>query len=221
MRIFFHNDQLKHDPKHEILGGRVVDYMETPSRALSVLAACASCRSDGSALGTVTQPDDNGMQPILAVHSAEFVEHSKTRNAPPPLPPSPRTHAFAVYARWVAEGGNPDGALPECWPARCFHKFTPSVGGKIAGNSACNVAAACGHFCYDMSCVVTQDTWGAVYWSGVFPASRHRLHVASRLLTRLQLKPLFPPPSSCSSTKGRRVPPSLSAALPDITVTRT
>ncbi len=81
MRIFFHSDQLKHNPKHEILGGRVVDYMETPSRALSILAACANCRSDGTALGPVTEPRDNGMDPILAIHSAEFVEHSKTRNA--------------------------------------------------------------------------------------------------------------------------------------------
>ncbi len=82
MRIFFHGDQLKHDPKHEILGGRVVDYMETPGRALSVLAACAACRSDGSPLGPVTEPDDNGMEHILAVHSQAFVEHSKTRNLP-------------------------------------------------------------------------------------------------------------------------------------------
>ena len=85
MRIFFHSDQLQHDPKHEILGGRVVDYMETPSRALSVLEACSRCRSDGSALGPVITPDDHGMQPILAVHTAEFIEHSKTRNHPPPL----------------------------------------------------------------------------------------------------------------------------------------
>lgn len=122
--------------------------METPGRALSVLAACAACRSDGSPLGPVTEPDDNGMEHILAVHSQAFVEHSKT-----------------LYTRWISEGGNPDGALPECWPARCFQKFTPSVGGTIAGNSRCNVAASCGHYCYDMSCVVTADTWQAVYWS--------------------------------------------------------
>jgi hypothetical protein len=85
--------------------------------------------------------------------------------------PQPISNPFAVYHRWVSEGGNPDGALPECWPARCFQKFSPSVGGRIAGNATCNVAASCGHFCYDMSCIVTADTWNAVYWSGIIPRS--------------------------------------------------
>jgi hypothetical protein len=133
MRIFFHSDQLKHNPKHEILGGRVVDYMETPSRALSVLAACSCCRGDGSALGPVTEPDDNGLQHILAVHSEAFIEHSKTRNAPQhrahiaperplsPPPISPLTRACSVrsmgvrrrQSRWSSAGMLARPLLPE------------------------------------------------------------------------------------------------------------
>lgn len=225
MRIFFHSDQLKHNPKHEILGGRVVDYMETPSRALSVLAACASCRSDGSQLGPVIEPADHGLQPILAIHSAEFIEHSKTRNPPHPPPPSPIPQPMTpstplplpVYSRWIAEGGNPDGALPECWPARCFQKFTPCTGGRIAGNSSCSAVASTGHFCYDMSCVVTADTWNAVYWSGAAGAHAEPI---KNVVTLSQPKPQFPLPH-ISSSKLLPAPRSRSAGRLVTIATRT
>lgn len=219
MRIFFHSDQLKHNPKHEILGGRVVDYMETPSRALSVLAACASCRSDGSQLGPVIEPADHGLQPILAIHSAEFIEHSKTRNPPHPPPPSPIPQpmtpstplSLPVYSRWIAEGGNPDGALPECWPARCFQKFTPCIGGRIAGNSSCSAVASTGAYCYDMSCVVTADTWNAVYWSGACLPSRACARESAIFPRRV--RPRSPPTPSPNRNFRRHVPAAASRSM--------
>ena len=81
MQAFFSDEQLLHEPRQFMRLGRISAPTDLPSRAGSLQAALA-------ARGIAVQaPPDFGREPLLAVHSADYLDYLE--------------HA---YARWQAEG---------------------------------------------------------------------------------------------------------------------
>jgi len=91
------------DAKTELYGGTLVEPFERPSRAEYILN-----RVREVGLGPVTDPDDFGMDPILAIHDAQFAEFLKT-----------------AAARWKAEGFEGE-AIPTTWVARRMSNIRPT-----------------------------------------------------------------------------------------------
>ena len=88
MRAFFDRRQLRHRPVAELHNGGFAPYQETPDRAESIL----------DAIGPAEPPKDLGEGPILAIHSAEYLDFLKS-----------------AHALWQAAGrqGYP---IPYAWP---------------------------------------------------------------------------------------------------------
>ena len=106
MQAFFSDEQLLHEPRQFMRLGRISAPTDLPSRAGSLQAALA-------ARGIAVQaPPDFGREPLLAVHSADYLDYLE--------------HA---YARWQAKrrGSRPGSAAePVALPER------PRRGGRPA-----------------------------------------------------------------------------------------
>ena len=67
MRSFFHPEQLLHHPRSYYSRGQMRTPQEVPERAQNLLKAA-------KALGfEILQPDDSGLDPLLAVHGAQYL----------------------------------------------------------------------------------------------------------------------------------------------------
>lgn len=117
----------RHDPPHEFLEGRLIPYSESPARARIILEALQQ-----AGIGPVVEPGDFGLAPILAVHSAEYVEHMGT-----------------IYPRWCAVGGAPEAALPDVMPTRPYARRSPSPLAEV------------GYFAFDISAPIVAGTYEA------------------------------------------------------------
>ena len=70
MKIFYSETQRRHNPPFEVVdGGLRASYMEDPGRMDSILQAL-----HGTPWAEILPPADFGMQPILAVHAADYME---------------------------------------------------------------------------------------------------------------------------------------------------
>ncbi|CAG8529238.1 15776_t:CDS:2 [Funneliformis mosseae] len=87
-------------------------------------------------------PDNYGLEPILSVHSKDYVEYLQT-----------------AYQEWVNDGGSEDGVLPEAFP----HQNLSSA--KLQNIKITSPIAKAGLYCFDMSCCITENTWESVYES--------------------------------------------------------
>ena len=122
-----------HDPPFEFLDGALVPVFETPRRAAIIHAAVARAR-----LGPIEPPRSFGIAPILAVHSADYLDYLER-----------------IYDQWVAAGGAPDSVMPGTlavrWMSRrcpspiatpgyyCFDLSAPIVAGEFAGGATVTV----------------------------------------------------------------------------------
>lgn len=91
MKTFFAPAQLRHNPAHEFLDGRWVDYHESPQRAEMILKAVRAAD-----LGAVDEPTDFGIEPIRAIHADHYLDYLQT-----------------AYARWLEQGGALGGVYPD------------------------------------------------------------------------------------------------------------
>ncbi|GBC10192.1 hypothetical protein RclHR1_09410005 [Rhizophagus clarus] len=89
MKVFYSNVCLKHAPKHEIISGNLIDYLESPSRLIKIKEYL-----DSLPIFDFVSPIDNGLDPILSVHPKDYVEYLQT-----------------AYDEWVNIGGNKDAGL--------------------------------------------------------------------------------------------------------------
>ena len=126
MRCFFSPRQLAHAPKLELHNGTFVPYAETPSRAETILAA----------IGGAEEPADAGEEPILAVHTADYLRF---------LNDAPRL--------W-REAGRPGEAIPYAFPV---------VGRRPLALS--RVDALLGLHAFDATTPITGGTWESAYWN--------------------------------------------------------
>ncbi len=126
MRCFFDPRQLRHDPPKELHNGSFVPYAEVPVRADIVARA----------IGGTEAPQDFGLEPILAIHDADYLTFLK--GAP---------------ALW-RDAGRSGEAIPYVWPV---------VGRRPL--SLQRIDALLGRYSFDATTPVVPETWGSAYWS--------------------------------------------------------
>lgn len=126
MKAFFSDHQSKHAPALELQNGALVPHAESQARVEAIKAA----------LTDLVSPADYGVEPILSVHDAAYVEFLK------------RAHSDWVHA------GRPGDALPYVFPIR-GRRALPLK----------RIDAELGQYAYDCGTPVAAGTWETIYWS--------------------------------------------------------
>ena len=124
--IFFDSRQLAHQPTLELHNGSWAEYAEKASRAEIILKEFEHYQP----------PHDHGVEPILRVHSAEYVEFLRS-----------------AYEDWLAAGRTGD-AIGYTWPVVRRRDLELS-----------RIDARLGRYSYDAATPITSGTWDAAYWS--------------------------------------------------------
>lgn len=130
MKTVFHDDQRNHYPKTSLFHGVRKPNREQPERIDALLGGVAALG------GSVIVPDDNGIGPIAAVHSAEYLTFLKN-----------------IYARWREIDGASDEVTPNVHPDRRTASYPASPVGQA------------GYHMADTACPISADTWNSAYWS--------------------------------------------------------
>ncbi|MDQ2066703.1 histone deacetylase family protein [Xinfangfangia sp. CPCC 101601] len=130
MKAYLDARQKLHDPKHFMANGTVSPNPEVPARVgvLQAGAEAAGCRFEA--------PEDHGMGPIAAVHSAEYL-----------------TFLRHAHRRWSRIEGASDEVIPNIHPASRRDSYPKSVLGQAGFHQA------------DTACPIASGTWEAAYWS--------------------------------------------------------
>jgi acetoin utilization deacetylase AcuC-like enzyme len=95
MKIFYSDTHYKHNPPYEVFeGGKRVPYLENPDRMDQALSALKE-----SAWAEFSAPSDFGLDPILAVHDADYLDFLATcwdawLASDPEVAASPESFAF-------------------------------------------------------------------------------------------------------------------------------
>lgn len=132
MYTIYSPDHALHNPPQEFMEGALSAYLESPQRAEIILQAVQA-----AGLGEVVAPANFGLNPILAVHRADYVDHLRT-----------------IYDRWVAAGGAAEAAFPSIYPQRDLLRQPPV-----------SPWAAVGYYSLDLSAPVTDGTYAAALCS--------------------------------------------------------
>ena len=111
----------------ELYGGQLVEPFERPSRAEIILG-----RVRDVGLGTVCDPDDFGMEAILRVHDAGFVDFLQT-----------------AWRDWKAAGFKGE-AVTTVWPARRMSTRIPS-----------DIEGRLGYYSLSCETMISEGTWEA------------------------------------------------------------
>ena len=128
--IFTEKHRLRYS-KTELLGGELVEPFERPSRAEYIIERVRKVD-----LGPVSDPDDFGMDPILAVHDAGFVDFLQT-----------------AWTDWQAEGFNGE-AMTTVWPARRMSTRIPT-----------HIEGRLGYYSLASETSISEGPWEAAYAS--------------------------------------------------------
>lgn len=130
MKAVFDTRQWRHDPKHFMANGAILPNPEQPRR-IEVLQAGAE------AAGCVfAAPEDAGLAPIAALHSAEYL-----------------TFLQNIHARWRRIPGAGAEVIPNIHPAARTDGYPKSAVGQAGYHQA------------DTACPIAEGTWEAAYWS--------------------------------------------------------
>ena len=126
MRCFWGERQRAHSPAGEFFNGGVHPAAEHPGRVDAILEA----------IGTTVAPPDLGLDPILRVHSHDYIEFLRT-----------------AYDRW-REAGREGDAFPYTFPV---------IGRRPLNLS--RIDALLGQYSFDTSTPIAEGTWTAAYWA--------------------------------------------------------
>ncbi|MDX2099208.1 MAG: histone deacetylase family protein [Leptolyngbyaceae cyanobacterium bins.59] len=134
MQIIYSDAHRLHHPPFEILaGGDRIPFFETPDRMDIILGALQE-----KDWATIRPPGDFGLEPILAVHSADYVEYLKQG-----------------YAAWQKLGGELGGT----------HNTTMLLGGTFPprrlNRRPQSIAAQAGYYSFDLCCPIVAGTYEA------------------------------------------------------------
>ncbi len=125
MRRFWDERQRLHAPAAEFFNGALHPAAEHPGRVDSILAA----------IGPTEAPEDHGLEPILAVHDADYVELLRT-----------------AHDEWLAAGRTGD-AVPYAFPVRRRALRLDRIDARLGAHS------------YDTCTPIGPGTWDAVTWA--------------------------------------------------------
>jgi acetoin utilization deacetylase AcuC-like enzyme len=129
MRSFFHPEQLLHHPRSYYSRGQMRTPQEVPERAQNLLKTA-------KALGfEILQPDDSGLDPLLAVHGAPYLAFLEE-----------------AWQRWKE--------VPEDWGDEVMSNIFVREPNALRG-----ILAQAGRYLADGSCPVGELTWRSAYWS--------------------------------------------------------
>ncbi|MCB1348049.1 MAG: histone deacetylase family protein [Maritimibacter sp.] len=117
------------DAQSELSGGELVYPFERPSRMDYILA-----RLNDRALGAIVEPDDFGLDPILRVHTADYVDFLRT-----------------AWDEWQAAGFKGE-AMITAWPAR-----------RMATTCPANIEGKIGYYGSSTETAISPGTWEAAY----------------------------------------------------------
>lgn len=127
--------------KSELDGGILVTPYENPSRAETILA-----RVKQQALGEVLAPELFGLEPVLKVHKADYVDFLEH-----------------CWGDWVA-AGKPGEAIPAVWPGRGMrHRAPKDIDGRL------------GYYSFAGETSITEGTWDAARASADVALTAQRL----------------------------------------------
>ena len=132
MKIIYTDAHRKRASQTELFGGELVPPFECPERIEHVLAELAK-RGEPE----LVSPEDFGIDPILRIHSPDFIEFLQT-----------------CWADWQAEGFKGE-AIATAWPSRRMTRQTPprNIDGRI------------GYDCLASETSISDGTWEAAYAS--------------------------------------------------------
>jgi acetoin utilization deacetylase AcuC-like enzyme len=131
MQIIYTEHHRQHATEEVKVEGRPFITEEVSARAEIILDAVQSAR-----LGSITAPTDHGIEPILAVHDAGFVDFLR-----------------AAYAKYTALYGDDEPA------------FTWTFAARRAGRKPKNFLGLMGYYATGWGTPVLEGTWDAAYWS--------------------------------------------------------
>lgn len=126
MLCFWDKRQRAHAPSGEFFNGAIHPAAEHIGRVDAIL----------NAIGATHSPSDQGLAPILRVHSKDYVEFLR-----------------AAFGQWRAAGRDGD-AFPYTFPI---------VGRRSISFS--RIDASLGQYSFDTSTPIGEGTWDAAYWS--------------------------------------------------------
>ncbi len=130
MKAVFDARQWHHEPQHFMANGRLLPSPEQPARIDRLKAGA-------EAAGCVFQPPaDNGMAPLAAVHSAEYLHFLRT-----------------IHSRWRRIPDAGPEVIPNIHPANRTDSYPRSAVGQAGYHQA------------DTACPIGAGTWEAAYWS--------------------------------------------------------
>lgn len=122
MLTFCSPAQITHAPTHELVNGAREEHAETPARLANMLAR----------VGTVREPVDHGLEPILAVHASDYIAFLQE-----------------AHAAWLAAGREGD-AIGYAFPVRGRRPLDlERIDGKL------------GLYGFDTVTPIAADTWAA------------------------------------------------------------
>ncbi|MFN3955271.1 MAG: histone deacetylase family protein [Pararhodobacter sp.] len=120
-------DHRLRDARTELFGGELVQPHERPSRAEIVLR-----HVQAASLGEIRAPHEFGLDPVLRVHDAEFVDFLSR-----------------AWDLWQAAGYKGE-AIPTCWPAR-----------RMAQRKPDHIDGLLGYYALSTETSFTQGSWQA------------------------------------------------------------
>lgn len=127
MIIVYSPLHLSHNPPHEFLDGQYIKFTEAPVRAETIFQALQAAQ-----IAAITAPDNFDLEPILAVHTQDYLDCLRT-----------------IYYRWCKSGATTAAAMPGIIPTRNLPRRSPSPLAEI------------GYYSMDLSAPVTGGTYGA------------------------------------------------------------
>ena len=130
MKAILDTRQQKHDPQNFMANGVISRSPEQPAR-VDVLKAGAE-----AAGYAFEAPQDAGMGPIAAIHSAEYLAFLQT-----------------IHARWSRIEGPAPEVIPNIHPANRTDSYPKSAIGQAGYHQA------------DTACPIAEHTWESAYWS--------------------------------------------------------
>lgn len=129
MKVFYSNDHELHHPPFEIFEyGQQIRYYEQPARIENIFAAL-----NNDPFFKLTPAENHGLEPILRVHSPEYVNFLRT-----------------IYRDWLASGEDiPDGAglFPTARPLRQVSSHANSLSARL------------GKYVSDLSAPIHENTY--------------------------------------------------------------
>ena len=141
MKTVFSPLHHRHTATTELDGGILVTPYEKPSRAETILS-----RVIHQKLGDVIEPDQFGLDPILRVHSANYVDFLEH-----------------CWSDWTA-AGKPGEAIPAIWAGRGMrHREPKDIDGRL------------GYFSFSAETSITEGTWDAAFASAQVALTAQKL----------------------------------------------